>query len=129
MEQERIQQLKIVQEICQAIADKKGMNTLVLDVTGISSMADFFIIAEGNVDRHIKAISEHIQGVCKKYGIRTKKQAGISGGEWIVLDFQDIVIHLFTPDMRHKYRLEEIWNAGKIVSCPVQYTKIEKPIN
>ncbi len=121
MNENRTEQLDVVRDICQAIVDKKGMNTVALDVTDICSMTDFFIIAEGTVERHIHALADSIREVCKKYSRRAKHQAGESGGEWIVLDFHDIIVHLLTPEMRLKYSLEEVWNAGKIVSVPLEY--------
>lgn len=104
--------------ICQAIADKKGMNILALDVRGICTMADYFVIAEGRVDRHVQALANNVEKVLNQTPYRAE---GREYGEWIVLDYLDILVHLFTPEMREKYQLETLWKEGKVVSLPLKY--------
>jgi ribosome-associated protein len=111
----------LLQKICQAIADKKGMNTIVLDVRGISTLTDFFVIAEGTVPRHVAAIARNVVdllGQDHNYPVHTE---GLSEGSWVVLDYFDVVIHLFTSELRNHYAIEEVWKAGSIVSVDVQY--------
>lgn len=105
--------------IAQAIFDKKGFNILAIDARDVSTMADFFIIAEGTVDRHLQAICSF---VCEKLKITKRLPLRIEGekeGDWIVIDFGDLVIHLFTPDLREKYNIESIWKEGKIVDIKI----------
>jgi len=105
--------------IAQAIYDKKGMNTVVLDVRGVSSMTDFFVIAEGTVDRHVKALSEVIVDEMALRGLRPWHIEGQQEGDWVVVDFNDFVIHLFIPELREKYALEQLWKQGKIVDVQI----------
>lgn len=114
---------KILNQIAQAIYDKKGFNILVLDVSDICTMTDYFVIAEGTVDRHVKALSQTIVHELSSYGHYPMHIEGEQEGDWVVLDFCDFVIHLFTPDMRHKYSLEEIWHQGKIVDVQIVMAK------
>lgn len=116
-------QEKVLQEICQAIVDKKGFNVLVLDVRGISTMTDYFIIAEGNVDRHVSALAQHVQDVLREKGQKPVHVEGLREGNWVVLDYLDFVIHLFVPELRQYYSLEEVWKEGKIVAVPVDYER------
>lgn len=109
--------------LAQAIYDKKGFNILVLDVRGISTMTDYFVIAEGTVDRHVKALSNSIVEEGEKYGLHPSHVEGLQESDWVVLDFSDIVIHLFIPELREKYSLEKLWNAGKIVDVPINIGK------
>jgi ribosome-associated protein len=109
--------------IAQAIYDKKGFNILVLDVKGVSTMTDYFIIAEGTVDRHVKAIGQMIIDELEKKGHYPFLIEGQQEGDWMVLDYTDFVVHLFTPELREKYRLEELWNKGKIVDVQIDISK------
>lgn len=108
--------------IAQAIYDKKGFNILALDVRGLSTMTDFFVLAEGTVDRHLKALSQTIMDSLAEEQIFPWYTEG-QGGDWIVLDYGDFVIHLFTPELREKYSLEELWHEGKIVDVKIVTTK------
>lgn len=117
--------LKILDAIAQAIYDKKGFNILALDVRSFSTMTDYYIIAEGNVERHVRALSLAIEDALKEHGLRPFHVEGRSEGDWIVLDYVDIVIHLFIPEFREKYALEELWKESKIVDVKIE---IAKPI-
>jgi len=116
---------QILYLIAQTIFDKKGFNILALDVSGISTMTDFFIIAEGSVDKHVTAIGMAIVEVMNKAGERPVHVEGLSQGDWVVLDYLEVVVHLFMPGMRDKYRLEELWREGKIIDVPLVVTRAE----
>ncbi len=104
---------KIVQKICQAIYDKKGFNILALDVADISTITDCLVIAEGNVDRHVVAISQEVvKEIEKDYGYRPFRIEGASAGEWVLIDYIDVMVHIFMPGAREKFRLEELWSKG-----------------
>jgi len=118
-------QAKDLNLIAQAIYDKKGFNILVLDVRNVSTMTDFFIIAEGTVDRHVKAIGQSIRDQLELKGQTPFLVEGEQEGDWMVLDYTDFVIHLFTPELREKYRLEELWHQGKVVDVQIETTKPE----
>jgi ribosome-associated protein len=105
--------------IAQIIFDKKGFNILALDVRGLCSFAEYIFIAEGNVDKHVKAISEAIVEGLKGLKIVPYKVEGRMKGDWILIDCQGILINLFTPDLREKYQLEKLWSKGKIVDLVI----------
>ena len=108
----------ILQVIAQTLVDKKGMNLLALDVRGVCGFTEAFVIAEGTVDRHVQALSSTVQERLKEMGIQPYRVEGEGVGDWIVLDYMEVIIHLFTPAMRDKYRLEELWKEGKCVPTP-----------
>ncbi len=116
--------LKDLDQVAQLIYDKKGFNILVLDVQGLCSMTDFFILAEGNVDRHVKALSHAIIDEFRKQGREPLHIEGQQEGEWVVLDYSDFVIHLFTPELRTKYFLEELWSKGQIVDVKIDVSHV-----
>lgn len=109
--------------VAQTIFDKKGFNIIVLDVRNVCNMTDYFIIAEGNVDRHVRAIAKEIIDVLRPLGLHHFHVDGEREGDWIVLDYSDVVIHLFTPELREKYSLENLWKEGKIVDIPIELKK------
>lgn len=106
--------------IAQSIFDKKGFNILALDVRKVSSMADYFIIAEGTVDRHLRAIGNTLMAKMKELGLRPLHIEGELAGDWVVIDYGEIVIHLFIPELREKYAIEELWQTGKIVDVKIE---------
>ena len=113
--------LELLEVIAQTIYDKKGFNIFAMDVRGISTITDFILIAEGNVDRHVIAISEAVQRELKKLGERTVHAEGMKNGDWVVLDFVEIMIHIFMPGVREKYQLERLWSEGKIINLDIDY--------
>jgi ribosome-associated protein len=105
--------------IAQTIFDKKGMNILALDVRSFSSLTDYVIIAEGTVDRHVIAIAQAIQKAMENAGKKTINVEGMKEGDWVVLDYLQIMVHLFMPGIREKYQLEELWRKGDIVDLKI----------
>lgn len=106
--------------IAQAIFDKKGINILALDVRGVSNLTDFVIIAEGNVDKHVNAIGSAVIDQMKKMGYPPLYVEGQQTGDWVVIDFLHIMVHIFMPGWRDKYRLEELWRDGQIVDLSIE---------
>lgn len=105
--------------IAQTIFDKKGFNILALDVRGISTMTDYFIVAEGTVDRHVKALSNSIVHAMQTEGEKPLHLEGDQSSDWVVIDYGNIVIHLFIPDLREKYAIEKLWKEGKVVDVNI----------
>lgn len=109
-------QLELIREAAQLIYDKKGFNILALDVRSLSSVTDYFLIAEGNIDRHVRALARAIkENLHKKWDRLPLSIEGQSHCEWVVLDYGDLIIHLFTPELRAKYKIEKLWQEGKLV--------------
>jgi ribosome-associated protein len=113
---------KILDRIAQAIFDKKGMNILALDVRGASANTDHVIIAEGLAERHVTALGETIIKTLEEEGVSLSFQQGMNSGDWVVLDYFTIVIHLFMPGMRDKYDLERLWPESDIVDVVIDYS-------
>ena len=107
--------LPLVNLIAKAIYDKKGMNILAIDVSEVGSTADIVVVAEGTVDRHVIAIAREVEGVMDSSGNPPIYTEGRSHGDWVVLDFGMIAVHLFMPEMRRKYQLERLWADGKLL--------------
>ena len=115
--------LDLLTIIAQTIFDKKGFNILVLDVRSFSTMTNYCIIAEGNVDRHVKAISQALRDSLKPLGVTPFHVEGDHAADWLVMDYGWFMVHLFTPEMREKYALEELWSKGAIVDVTIDIPK------
>jgi ribosome-associated protein len=109
----------IINTIAQTIFDKKGMNILVLDVRKCSSLTDYVVIAEGHVDRHVISIASSVETALKNEGITATHEEGFRSGDWVVLDYMQFIVHLFTPATREKYQLEELWPEAEIVEVNI----------
>jgi ribosome-associated protein len=112
--------LQNLNQIAQIIFDKKGFNILGLDVRAISSLTDYVIIAEGMADKHVIAIGEAIIETLSKEGSKPLYVEGLSTGDWVVIDYLDIVVHLFMPGIRDKYHLEELWRDSELVDLDIR---------
>ncbi len=115
--------LETLNAIAQMIFDKKGFNILALDVRGLSSIVDFFLIAEGNVDRHVSSIGRAIIEDLEERGETPVHVEGLKAGDWVVLDYGEIMVHIFSPGLREKYSLERLWNKGKIIDLDLDISK------
>lgn len=108
-----------LKHICQTIYDKKGCNILVLDVRGMCTIADYFIIAEGTVARHLIAIADAvIDAVGPPIHVEGKRSS-----DWVVIDYGEYIIHLFTSEERERYTIERVWNEALIVDIPIVLCK------
>lgn len=96
-----------------AIDDKKGIDISVIDISEVSILADYFIIAGGNNINQIKAIADNVMEELGKSGLHAKNVEGYSNANWILMDYNDVIIHIFNQDDRLFYDLERIWRDGK----------------
>ncbi|AHN22584.1 ribosome silencing factor [Lysinibacillus sphaericus] len=99
----------LLQAAYKAIDDKHGEDIVVLNMQGISLLADYFIIAHGNSDRQVQAIARELQEVAVKEGHEIRRVEGFDGARWILVDLGDVVAHIFHKDERAYYNLERLW--------------------
>jgi ribosome-associated protein len=91
-------------------ADRKAIDIVALDLRQVAGYTDFFVICSGNTDRQTKAIHDAIhQGLKKNQGLLPRRVEGVSEARWILMDYLDVVVHVFTPETRDFYRLESLW--------------------
>jgi ribosome-associated protein len=94
-------------------SDVKAADVVELDLRGVLGYTDYFVICSGNTDRQTKAIHDRIhQGLKKEHGLLPRRVEGLSEARWILLDYLDVVVHVFTPDARDFYRLEQLWGEA-----------------
>ena len=104
-----------IEQIARAVHEKKGNNVVAIDLRGISSITDYMLIADGNVDRHVIALAKEVEERMRVLGYKAAQIEGLQRGDWVVLDYFQVVIHLFIPEMRQKYQLERLWPDGKVI--------------
>lgn len=97
-------------------SDLKATDIQILDLRGVTDMTDYFVIASGTSDTHVRAIAEHILEGLKKSGVSTTITEGLTQGRWAVLDFADCVVHVFHPTLRQYYQLERLWSDATPVA-------------
>lgn len=104
-----------VLDVARLINDRHARDIILLDVRGMSPVSDYFLVATGTSNRQLVSIADELKQVCKKSGNSPWKIAGRETGEWVVVDFVDLVVHLFSEELRGYYELEMIWDKAKRV--------------
>jgi len=94
-----------------ALDDLKAVNTVVLDVTGLTDVMDYMVIASGTSNRHVKSLADNVCQEAKKRGQRALGVEGEDAGEWVLVDFGDVVVHVMQPATRDFYDLERLWSS------------------
>lgn len=100
----------------QALDSKKGEDIRIIDISEISVLADYFIIANGNSNSQVQALVDNVEEELGKAGYTVKQREGYGLGNWVLLDFGDIIVHVFDKENRLFYDLERIWKDGKTIS-------------
>jgi ribosome-associated protein len=98
--------------ILDALDEKKAVDVLTLDVSHQTQMMDCLIVCTGNSNIHIRALADGVLEVMKQQGIKGVRAEGYNEARWVLLDYGDVVLHIFSPDDREFYRLEEFWRAA-----------------
>lgn len=105
------------EEIALAVAefasDAKAVEIVQLDLRGLTSVADYFVICTGRSDRQVKAVHDRVHlGMKSEHAMLPTRVDGVSQAQWILMDYGDVIVHIFTPEMREFYRLEQLWGEA-----------------
>jgi ribosome-associated protein len=111
---------KLTEKISELIFNKKGYNVLLIDLRGVTSFTDFFVIATADSDTQVKAIADEVDIKLKDEGIKCWHKEGYQGLNWVLLDYVDVVVHIFKREAREFYNLEKLWGDAPVV-------KVEDP--
>lgn len=111
------------EEIAAAIAhyasDRKALDVVQLDLRGMIDYTDYFVICTGRTDRQTKAIHDAIhQGMKSEHELLPRRVEGLPQARWILMDYLDVVVHVFTPEIREYYRLEQLWGEAPALDLP-----------
>ena len=101
--------------IADILADTPAARTRVLDIRGISTLADFFVITSGDNERQVRAVSRQLMDELSKRDVRPARVEGDAASGWILVDYSDVVVHVFNADLRQFYNLEELWQEAPVL--------------
>ncbi|HXD65143.1 MAG TPA: ribosome silencing factor [Solirubrobacteraceae bacterium] len=110
---------EMVAAVADLAADRKALDIVGLDLRGMIGYADYFVICTGRTDRQTRAIHDAIHEGMKARGILPRRVEGLSEARWILMDYLDVVVHVFTPDTREYYRLEQLWGEAPSLAVEV----------
>ena len=99
-----------------ALEDKKGVNIKIIDISNISILADYFIIAGGTNENQVKALTDNVEEELAKVDVTPKQIEGYNNANWILMDYQDVIIHIFNEQDRLFFDLERIWSDGNEIN-------------
>ena len=107
---------EIVKIIADALDDKKAINIKVIDISKISILADYFVIAGGNNDNQVKALADNVEEEMLKKQIEPKQIEGYDNANWVLMDYRDVIVHIFNEDERLFFDLERVWSDATEVN-------------
>ena len=107
---------EMARQIVDILVDGKAEDTVLLDITEQSILAEFFIITSGASDRQVRALAERVTEKMAEAGVEPLRVEGLSDARWVVLDFNGVMLHIFTPFERRFYNLEELWSEATTVA-------------
>jgi ribosome-associated protein len=113
--------LELALSCARAAIDKKGERVKILDLTEISGFTDYFVIASGTSDRQVQAIADSVLDTLKADGLRAVSVEGYGEGRWVLLDFGNIVVHVFLDALREYYDLENLWDTAPRIQIPQEF--------
>jgi ribosome-associated protein len=104
---------KVAELVAGYASDVKAQEIVELDLRGVLGYTDYFVIASGGTDRQAKAIHDRIhEGMKREHGLLPRRVEGVSESRWILMDYLDVIVHIFTPEAREFYRLEQLWGEA-----------------
>lgn len=108
-------ELDLLKTVVKAADDKKAYDLMILNMQGLSPVADYFVIGHGNSDKQVQAIVKEIKDQVYKKGLSVKRLEGYDEGKWILMDLGDVVVHIFHKDERSYYNLERLWGDAPTI--------------
>lgn len=105
--------LDLSNKIREILNNKKAVDVNINCIKDVSALADYFVFATGTSNTHVNALAEEVEFKVKEMGISTKKREADNSGTWILLDYGDVIVHIFTDEMRKLYNIEQLWEETK----------------
>lgn len=115
---EASESLPVVERAAELALEQRARDVMSLDLRGISSATDYFLLATGTSDVQVRSIAEHVIDGLESEGIPPHQVEGMTAGRWVLIDYVDVVVHVFHPEPRAFYQLEELWGDAERVDYP-----------
>jgi ribosome-associated protein len=119
---------RTAKKIAKAVLDKNAAAVKILDVTGLVSYTDYMVICQAQSDRQARAIADHIELTMKSEGMKPFITEGYEHGSWVLLDYSDVILHIFLPDVREFYDLDGLWTDAREVSADEPDDVVSSPV-
>jgi ribosome-associated protein len=111
-----IDPLDLARSMVDVLEDRKGEDILLLNLVGVCSFADYFVLCSAGSERTLRALSDEVQRQTKsRFKLKPLSVEGDAASRWILLDYGDVILHIFSPELRDYYRLEELWKEGQVL--------------
>ncbi len=107
---------KTVNSICKCLADKLATDIRIVEIKGMTDIADYFVVCSGKSVPQVKAVCEHLEEQMEKEGVFVRRKEGYTEGRWIAMDYSDVIVHIFHKETREIYALDTLWNNGTNVT-------------
>jgi len=107
---------EVCEAICKAASDKKARDIVVMDMQGISSSTDYFVVCSANTATQVRAIADNIEEELAEKGAAFGHKEGYREGEWVLMDYGDVIAHIFRQDAREYYAIEQLWGEAKLTT-------------
>ncbi|MDO9416720.1 ribosome silencing factor [Pararhizobium sp.] len=102
---------RALQLVLRSLEDSKAEDIITIDIAGKSALGDYMIVVSGRSNRHVMAIADHLVTDMKEEGLGNARVEGLEGGDWVLIDGGDIIVHVFRPEIREFYNIEKMWSA------------------
>ncbi|MFP5354918.1 MAG: ribosome silencing factor [Gemmatimonadota bacterium] len=110
----------LAQRVAALCQEFKATDVTILSLKGVTDMTDYFVIASGSSDTHVRSTAQRIEEELKREGARPAHVEGMEQGRWVILDYVDVVVHVFHPALRSYYQLERLWGDAAVVPLKAQ---------
>jgi ribosome-associated protein len=110
----------LAQRAASLCLDRKAHDVVLLDLKQVTDMTDYFVIASGTSDTHVRSLAEHVLEALKQERVAVHHVEGMAQGRWVLLDYVDFVVHLFHPTLRNFYQLERLWSDAEVIAVDQQ---------
>ncbi len=105
---------RALQLVLASLEDSKAEDIVTIDIAGKSALGDYMVVVSGRSNRHVMAIADHLISDLKDEGLGNARVEGLEGGDWVLIDTGDIIVHVFRPEVREFYNIERMWAAPEI---------------
>lgn len=109
---------ELVRLVAEALDERKGEDVRIIDVTDVTTITDYMVVATGRSDRQVRAMADHVVEKVREHGVRPLGVEGQEGGEWVLIDLGDVIVHAMQPATRDFYQLEKLWVPGAVEQAP-----------
>jgi ribosome-associated protein len=107
----------VISQVVEALLDRKAVDPVVLDLRGLCTATDYFVIVSGTSNAHVRGMAEHLVTALAPAGLEPHHVEGLAQGRWVLLDYVDFVVHVFHPELRDFYQLERLWGDAPVVAA------------